>query len=149
MLSLQNREKFEKIKIKCTALCFGQIWTPLQRPPFFFLLLLLTSSSHSGFIFIFLSFLFFFFFFNPFFPSVCFGFLFFFSFFNNAVPMHTQFFNKKIVFFLFNRGIRVNLYNLPFLSSNFFSHPNKIFFYLSTFPLPIKHHEKKLKSSIV
>ena len=148
MLSLQNREKFEKIKIKCTALCFGQIWTPLQRPPFFFLLLLLTSSSHSGFIFIFISVLVLFFF-NPFFPSVCFGFLFFFSFFNNAVPMHTQFFNKKIVFFLFNRGIRVNLYNLPFLSSNFFSQSNKKVFYPSTFPLPIKHHEKKLKSSIV
>ena len=127
-------------------------WTnldPLATAPFFF-----PSSSSNfqfsfGFYFYFYICFIFFFFFNPFFPSVCFGFLFFFYFFNNALPMHTQFFNKKIVFFLFNRGIRVNLYNLPFLSSNFFSHPNKIFFYLSTFPLPIKHHEKKLKSSIV
>ena len=73
-----------------------------------------------------------------------FSFFFFFFFFVliylffNEVHIHTQIFNKnRICYFfiyLFNRGMRVNLYNLSFLPSLSSSQPNKWVFLLSTFP---------------
>lgn len=114
MLSPQNRERIEE------KMHNPLFWTPFATVlvcvrVFFFLLLLLTSSSHLGFIFIFKSVLVFFL--NPFF-LVCFGFYFLFILIMQCQCIH-NFLTKKIVFFLFNRGMRVNLYNLPFL--NFFS----------------------------
>ena len=58
---------------------------------------------------------------------------------------------KKIIsYILCNKGIRINLYKLHFLSFNFSPQPNKEFFISLTFPpLQLNTHKEKLKFSII